>query len=74
MRIFARTVTCSWTSVMVTRYARSASTTHAKECGTSVYAFGARHLVVVQSGKHHPIFRRTEASRQQALANGRRFQ
>jgi hypothetical protein len=74
MKIFARTVTCSWTSGMVTRYARSASMTHAKERSTGVYAVGGKRPPCIGSCKYSPVFRRIEAFHHQALASGRRFQ
>jgi hypothetical protein len=65
MKIFARTVTCSWTSAMVTRDAHSASMTHAKQRSTGVYAFGGsvlhasgRASILPSSGELKPLMTR----------------
>jgi hypothetical protein len=73
MKIFAPTVTLSWTSGMVTRFARSASMIHAREGRSGVYASGGRQLTFVLSYKRYSLFRRIEASHRQALGSGRRF-
>jgi hypothetical protein len=74
MKIFAPTVTSSWTSGMVTRFARSASMIHAREGYSGVNASGGRQLTFILSYTRYPFFRRIEASRHQTFGNGRRFQ
>ncbi len=59
---------------MVTRYARSAGMTHAKERSTGVYAVGGKRPPGIRSCKYSPVFRRIDASHYRALASGRRFQ
>jgi hypothetical protein len=74
MKIFAPTVTSSWTSEMVTRFARSAGMIDALEGRSGVYASGGRQRTFILSYTRYPLFKRIEASRHQTLGNGRRFQ
>jgi hypothetical protein len=47
---------------------------HAREGRSGVFASAGRQLTFIPSYKRYPLFRRIEASRHQALGNGRRFQ
>ena len=57
MKIIARPVIYSWKSGMVTRYAHFASMTHVREYGSSVDAFAAKRLPVVQACRPYPLCR-----------------
>ena len=75
MKIFARTVIPARMNGMVTRFARSASMTHAREGDNGLYASGARRLITsILSYQSYPLFKRLKASYRQALGSDRRFQ
>jgi hypothetical protein len=60
MRIFARTVTCSWTNAMVLRFARFAGMTRARKRDSGVYVADARRFTPLCICRRHPIFRPSE--------------
>lgn len=73
MRIFARTVTCSWTNEMITRFARSASMIRSGRHDSGGAAAG-RRLIPICSDRYHPTFGRIDIPRCSALSCDRRFQ
>jgi hypothetical protein len=74
MRIFARTVTCSWTNGMVTKFAHSASMIRARRRDSDVYAADGKRLTPIRPGRCRPIFRRiaTPVTTLEAVSAGSR--
>jgi hypothetical protein len=74
MRIFARTVICSWTNEMITRFARSASMIRARRYDSGGSAAAGRRLIPIRSDRYHPTFGRIDIPHYSALSCDRRFQ